>query len=274
MRVYRLISLCETLNSNARRNERTRPTLGNPPSFPSLSLSPWICITTPFQRLLLLIDSIAFELTVLLTVSRWFTGGCLHTGPDKRDFPRSPICFSSPPAADSRSENRAHTHSRSRAAHWIFNRQWKSIRSPLALAFFSPPLCVFFHRPPLRFAVTNFSLPPLRFLRRCPRLFFPLPSFLLSLSLSFFLSCSRCAVPRALTYANKRCAPARSTFSLPSPRISFEFFPTWSPFQFVRPWKQRSVRFHSPLLFPLFHLFALNARSCTPSLLLAIKWNW
>lgn len=54
----------------------TRPTLGNPRSSPSLSLSVSLSLPPGFasrprsNELLLLIDSIAFELTVLLTVSR------------------------------------------------------------------------------------------------------------------------------------------------------------------------------------------------------------
>lgn len=100
---HRCGDLCETLNS---------------PLFPtactetnsSMERSPlvWHLVTASFAspgfpsvrssvtRLLLLIDSIAIELTVLLTVSCWFTSGCLHTKLEQKRFRRSAICFSTP----------------------------------------------------------------------------------------------------------------------------------------------------------------------------------
>lgn len=75
---------------------------------------------------------------------------------------------------------------------------------------FLSPVCFFFHRPPLRFAVTNFSLPPLCFLRRFPSF---LPSFSFSLFFSFVLAMRSSACTHI---RDRRCAcvvSARSTFS-------------------------------------------------------------
>lgn len=150
---HRCGDLCETLNS---------------PLFPtactetnsSMERSPlvWHLVTASFAspgfpsvrssvtRLLLLIDSIAIELTVLLTVSCWFTSGCLHTKLEQKRFRRSAICFSTPfrigqpflATIRQKPSSTIHLHTRVPIEFLIDS---ESIRFPLRSV-----LLVFFHR--------------------------------------------------------------------------------------------------------------------------------
>lgn len=137
-----------------------------------------------------------------------------HRTGQKRFSTFAHLFFLSPRRGFSIRESRAHTHTHTRARVPLIeflidngNRFDLLSRSP-----FSLPHCVSFFTG-RHYASRSRIFPFPHFLRRCPRLFFPLPSFLLSLSLSFFLSCSRCAVPRALTYAIEGVRPLDPLFS-------------------------------------------------------------